>query len=214
MRRRFLAGIVAVLFVIAGASQVLAAESAADDPMGAEEFVRQLSNDALGILNDTTLTQSERDQAFRELLKRGFALDYVSRLVLGRHGRTASRAQLAEYNRVFPEYILRIYSSRLTEYGDEEFLVGGTAPAGKRDIYVRIKIVRPDGPPLTGDWRLRKIKGDFKVIDLKIEGISMVITQRDEFLTKIASSGLDSLIADLRRQAELDIAPTANAAVE
>ena len=214
MRRGFLASIVAVLFVISGASQVLTAESAAEDPMGAEEFIRQLSNDALGILNDTTLTQDERDQAFRDLLKRGFALDYVSRLVLGRHGRTASRAQMAEYDRVFPEYILRIYSSRLTEFGDEEIFVDGTAPAGKRDIYVRSKIIRPDGPPLATDWRVRKIKGDFKVIDLKIEGISMVITQRDEFLAKISSSGLDSLIADLKRQAELDTAPAAKAAVE
>ena len=214
MRRGFLASIVAVLLVISGASQVLAAESAAEDPMGAEEFVRQLANDALGILNDTMLTQDERDQAFRDLLKRGFALDYVSRLVLGRHGRTASRAQLAQYNRVFPEYILRVYSSRLTEFGDEEIFVDGTAPAGKRDIYVRSKIIRPDGPPLAADWRVRRIKEKFKVIDLKIEGISMVITQRDEFLAKIASSGLDSLIADLKRQAELDTAPAAKAAVE
>ncbi len=214
MRRGFLASIVAVLLVISGASQVLAAESAAEDPMGAEEFVRQLANDAVGILNDTMLTRDERDQAFRDLLKRGFALDYVSRLVLGRHGRTASRAQLAQYNRVFPEYILRVYSSRLTEFGDEEIFVDGTAPAGKRDIYVRSKIIRPDGPPLAADWRVRRIKEKFKVIDLKIEGISMVITQRDAFLAKIASSGLDSLIADLKRQAELDTAPAAKAAVE
>ena len=214
MRRGFLTSIVAVFFVVSGASQVLAAGTAVEDPMAAEEFIRQLSSDALVILNDTTLTQDERDQAFRDLLKRGFALDYVSRLVLGRHGRTASKAQMAEYNRVFPEYILRIYSSRLTEYGDEEFFVDGTTPAGKRDIYVRVKIVRPDGPPLAGDWRVRKIKGEFKVIDLKIEGISMVITQRDEFLAKISSSGLDSLIADLKRQAELDTAPAVKAAVE
>ena len=214
MRRGFLASIVAVLFVISGASQVLAAESAAEDPLGAEEFIRQLANDAFGILNDTMLTQDERDEAFRSLLKDGFALDYVSRLVLGRHRRTASKVQMAEYNRIFPEYILRIYSSRLTEYGDEEVFVDGTAPAGKRDIYVRSKISRPDGPPLAADWRVRRIKEEFKVIDLKIEGISMVITQRDEFLAKIASSGLDSLIADLKRHAEPDTAPAANAAVE
>jgi phospholipid transport system substrate-binding protein len=214
MRRGFLAGIVAIIFVVSGASQILAAETAAEDPTGAEEFVRQLAEHALSILNDTTLTQNERDEAFRGILKQGFALDYVSRLVLGRHGRTASRTQLAEYNRIFPEYILRIYSSRLTEYGDEEFVVDGTAPAGKRDIYVRVKIMRPDGPPLAGDWRVRKLKGNFKVIDIKIEGISMVVTQRDEFLAKIASSGLDSLIADLKRQAKLDTAQATKSAFE
>ncbi len=79
---------------------------------------------------------------------------------------------------------------------------------------MRSKIIRPDGPPLATDWRVRRIKEEFKVIDLKIAGISMVITQRDEFLAKIASSGLDSLIADLKRQARLDTAPAAKIAVE
>lgn len=214
MRRGFLASIVAVLFVISGASQGLTAESAAEDSIAAEEFVRLLANEAFGILNDTMLTQDERDKAFRSLLKDGFALDYVGRLVLGRHRRTASKAQVAEYDRIFPEYILRIFSSRLTEYGDEEIFVNGTAPAGKRDIYVRSRISRPDGPPLAADWRVRRIKEKFKVIDLKIEGISMVITQRDEFMAKIASSGLDSLIANLKRRAELDKAQTAKAVVQ
>ena len=93
-------------------------------------------------------------------------------------------------------------------------MVDGTAPAGKRDIYVRSQILRPDGPPLAADWRVRKIEEEFKVIDLKIEGISMVITQRDEFMAKIASSGLDELIADLRRRADMDTVPAANTTVE
>ena len=218
MRRGFLAGLIAVFFVISGANHTTAAEAAtttaAEDPIGAEAFIDQLANDALNILNDMALTRDERDQAFRDLLKRGFALNYVSRLVLGRHRRTASRKQLAEYERVFPEYILKIYSGRLSRYGDEEFVVDGTVPAGKRDIYVRSKIIRPDGPPLAADWRVRMIDEEFKVIDLKIEGISMVITQRDEFLAKIASSGLDSLITDLKRRSDMESEPTPKASVD
>ena len=214
MRRGILASVVTVLLLFSGGGPILAADTAADDPVAAEEFIRQLAGDAIGILNDTAMTQSERDEAFRALLREGFALDYVSRLVLGRHRRTASSAQKAAYEKVFPEYILRIYSSRLTRVGDEEFVVGGTAPAGKRDIYVRSKIVRPDGPPLAADWRVRKMGEELKVIDLKVEGISMVITQRDEFMAKIASSGLDSLIADLKRQSESKTAAPAETSIE
>lgn len=206
MATRLAKGLILSLFLIVGASAGAGAgtQTAAEDPLGAEAFVRDMADRGIAILNDTTLTQDERDFAFRELLRANFAMHYISRLTLGRHYRTASSQQKAEYRRIFPEYILRLYSSRLTEYGDEEFIVDGTAPAGKKDIYVRSKIVRRDGPPVSGDWRVRLMDGEFKIIDVKIEGISMVITQRDEFMSKISRSGLDALLADLRHDAGLE----------
>lgn len=179
------------------------AQTAAENPEGALAFVDKLANDALAVLNDVTITQEERDQAFRDLLADGFDLGYIGKLVLGSHRRRATPEQLAEYNRIFPEYVLRIYASRLTEFGDERFVVGTTQKAGKRDIYVRSQVVRPDGPPISADWRVRLVNGEFKVVDLRIEGISMVITQRDEFAAKISKDGLDSLIEGLRRRAGL-----------
>lgn len=188
-----------------------AAETAAEDPEGAKAFILALSDDALRILDDTTLTQQERDIAYRKILSKGFALKYIARLVLGRHGRSASKEQMEEYTRIFPDYILNIYVHRLTEFGDEQFIVGETTPAGKKDIYVRSEIIRPDGPPVAADWRVRIRDGRFRIIDLKIEGISMAATQRDRFAAKIAKVGLSGLIQSLKDEAGLDNAGTANA---
>jgi phospholipid transport system substrate-binding protein len=187
------------------------AETAAEDPDGARSFIIALSDDALKVLDDTTLNQQERDAAYRHILSEGFALDYIARLVLGRHGRSASKAQMEEYTRIFPDYILNIYVHRLTEFGDEQFIVGDTVAAGKKDIYVRSEIVRPNGPPVAADWRVRVRKGEFKIIDLKIEGISMAATQRERFAAKIAQVGLTGLIESLRSDAGLDDPQSANA---
>lgn len=196
---------------IDGAAPTMA-ETAAEDPEGAKAFILALSDDALRVLDDTTLTQRERDTAYRDILSRGFALDYIARLVLGRHGRSATKEQMEEYKRIFPEYILNIYVHRLTEFGDEQFIVGDTAPAGKKDIYVRSEIIRPNGPPVAADWRVRIRKGKFTIIDLKIEGISMASTQRERFAAKIAKVGLDGLIQSLKDDAGLERAQSAAAA--
>ena len=188
-----------------------AAETAAEDPEGARAFILALSDDALRVLDDTTLTQQERDDRYRDILSEGFALDYIARLVLGRHGRKATKEQMEEYTRIFPDYILNIYVHRLTEYGDEQFIVSDTAPAGKKDLYVRSEIVRPNGPPVAADWRVRIRKGEFKIIDLKIEGISMASTQRERFAAKIAEVGIAGLIQSLKDDAALDNTKAASA---
>ena len=194
----FITGLLALSIVVSANAQ-----SAAEDPEGARAFIEELSANAIAVLDDTSITQDEREAQFRALLAEHFDLRYIGRLVLGRHRRTASQAQRARYDEIFPEYVLKIYANRLTERGDEEFVVDGTAPAGRRDIFVRTRIVRPDGPPVAADWRVRLNEETFRVVDLKVEGISMAITQRDEFAAKISSDGLDALLDDLALQAQL-----------
>lgn len=213
----FLTALLTVWLIATGAQSfaqtankaVIVEGSAAADPEGARQFITALSDNVINVLNDTTKTQSERDEAFRELLRDGFALKYISRLILGRHRRGADRTLLQEFEEVFPEYVLRVYISRLAEFGDEEFIVENTAPAGKRDIFVRSQIVRPQGPSIIADWRVRKIDDVFKIIDLKIEGISMAVTQREEFSARISESSLRAVIDSLRE----DIASSDSAGV-
>lgn len=200
--------LLAIAFVVVGVP-AMAQDNASENPDQALAFVDQLANDALLVLDDTAMTQDERDQAFRDLLGKGFDLNYIGRLVLGRHWRGASGTQKSEFNEIFPEYVLRIYASRLTEFGDEEFEMGGTSPAGRRDVYVHSSVVRPNGPPIEADWRVRQKDGEYKIIDLKIEGISMVLTQRDEFSGRISQVGLDGLLVDLRDGAGMEDQVTA-----
>ncbi len=176
------------------------AQDAAPDADAAVRFVSQLVDQAMAVLRDTTLTREERDARLGELLRAGFALDYISRFVLGRHWRKASPEQRREYRNLFTDYIIKTYSTRLDEYHDETIEIGTGQAVGKRDVLVESSIIQRDAPPIPVEWRVRYRKGEFKVIDLKVEGISMAISQREEFSSVIQQKGIDGLIDSLRQK--------------
>lgn len=214
MAMAFIAAI-SILFLTTNANAQTNIEKAQDDPEGALIFVDILANKAIEVLDDITLNQDERDVAFKELLREGFDLDYIGKLTLGRHWRTANPEQKQEFQELFPEYVLSIYSDRLRERGDEVFEVINTVPAGKKDVYVRSEIIRPGAEPLLADWRVRYKNEAFKIVDLKIEGISMVLTQRDEFSSIINQDKFDGLLEDIRGKINgNDVAGDAKEALE
>lgn len=176
------------------------AEDAQSMPDEARAFIQDLADRTLDVLDDIHMTQDERDAEFHRLLKEGFEIDYLAKLVLGRHRKTASKDQMARFTELFPDYIIKIYADRLKQYGDERFYVTSTSPAGKKDIYVHSEVTRAGSTPFAADWRVRLIDGEFRIIDIKIAGISMLQTQRDEFSARINNVGMDGLIEDLQNK--------------
>ena len=176
---------------------------AATDPQGAAGFVRQLAEQALALLRNTGATLEQREAAFRNLLRDGFELDFIGRFTLGRHANNMTPDQQADFREAFGEFILKTYARRLSAYSGEVFTVTGAQVAGEHDAMVTSKIDRPGGaPPLVADWRVRDFGGRYKVVDVVVQGVSMAITQRQEFASVINSSGVNGLIAQLRARAD------------
>lgn len=174
------------------------AQTAQEMPDESQAFIQELAEKTLAVLDDIRLTQEERDTEFHRLLAEGFEIPYLSKLVLGRHRKTATSGQMAEFQQVFPDYIIKIYADRLKEYGDERFYVTGTYPAGKKDIYVQSQVTRAGREPFSADWRVRWMNEQLSIIDIKISGISMLQTQRDEFSSRINQVGFDGLLTEMR----------------
>jgi phospholipid transport system substrate-binding protein len=127
----------------------------------------------------------------------------VARLILGRHWRTASAAQQAEYLELFRAFALHTLASRLDVYGGQNFEITGARVVGRDDALVSTRILG-EGPPLAVDWRVRQRDDDRMVaIDVIVEGVSLIVTQRSEFGAVIERRGIDGLLAELRRRAEI-----------
>ncbi len=169
----------------------------ADTP---SQFIALLGDNAISTLLDDSLTDAERIKLFRGLMLERFDLPLISRFVLGVHWRRASAEQRDEYSVLFEAFIVQIYSSRLGTYGGETLRVKSARAAGK-DTIVTTEVRGPGTPSLKVDWRVRGYDGTYKVVDIIIEGASMVITQRDEFASVIRRSGgnVDGLLARLRK---------------
>lgn len=195
--RSIIAAIAMIVPLLAGTTTALA-QYVPIPPEEAEAFVGALAEHALDTLALQTVSLEEREIEFRQILSEGFALRYIGLLVLGKHRKTASREEIAEYQLYFDEFILKKYSALLGGYAGETFVVLSSRRSGKRDVLVKSEIRRRAGSSIPTEWRVRRMRAGLKIIDIKVEGISMVQSQREEFNAILTREGMIGLIAVLR----------------
>lgn len=194
MRRLFAAGILAVAIVVcAGAPRVRAQADATG-------FIAQLGGQAIQVLGPS-VPAPERLARFRELFRNDFDVPGIGQFVLGRYWRIATPAEQQEFLGLFQEYIVEAYSARLGEYGGEPFRVTGSRPSGG-EIVVTSQIIQKSGAPIEVDWFLANEGGTFKITDVYVGGVSMKVTERDEFGAVIQRNGgqVAPLLAQLRQK--------------
>lgn len=181
-------------FVMASSAVFASTEDAA-------QFVQRLGERTIETLRDEGLSLDQRRERFRGLLIQGFDISFIGRFVIGRYWRAATAEQRGAYMVLYNEFFLTTYASRIGGHGGRNFVVTGARVANAKDVIVRSRIERAGGRPISADWRVRKIDGRYRVIDIMVEGISMALTQRSEFTSLARRGGLDGLIMSLRARA-------------
>lgn len=171
---------------------------------GPKAFVTQLGERTISFLSEKNGSRESREQQLRELLREGFAVDRIGRFVLGKYRRTAQPAKVQEFVTVFEDYIVSLYASQFTRYGGETFEVLKVVNSSRaKDSMVVTKILPADGQEaLRLDFQVRKVGNEFKIMDVRIEGVSMILAQRDEFSAYIRKNNgnVDALISALRQR--------------
>ncbi len=183
-------------------------DQAVKTPVG--KFIQSLGDRAIGVIADKSITANQRNDRFRQILQDSFDLMTIGRFVIGRTWNTATPDQQQEYMKLFQALVIKSYGDRLTLYTGEGFTVTATRPESEKDYIVNSQITHPDGSePTTIDWRVRQKNGKFGVIDVVVEGVSLSVTQRQEYAAVIQSNDgkIDGLLALMRQQLQ---APTGN----
>ncbi len=138
-----------------------------------------------------------RRAALRDLIRGGFDLDLTSQLVLGKFWGRATPKQRTAFKDLFAQYLLNVYARQLDAYRIETLAVVASNRVGENDFLVQTSIVR-DGDTANAVWRVRAQGGEYRIIDVLIDGISLTLTQRSEFASVIGREGLDGMLAVLR----------------
>jgi phospholipid transport system substrate-binding protein len=194
-RRALLVALPAVW--VAGASTARA-EAAAED---AARFMSELLNHAIEVLNSKA-PLAERRERFRQLFHADFDGPGIARFVLGRYWRQASAAERQEFLRLFEDYVVYVYSARLSDFSGETFKVRGSR-ADQDAVIVSTDIFSPRATaPLKVDWRLITGNGGYKIADVVVEGVSLMVTERSEFASVIERHGgqVDGLLALMEKK--------------
>jgi phospholipid transport system substrate-binding protein len=198
MTRRFVLTIVSLL--IGSASLMVAPKAIATD---ANVFMNELWKHAVEVLSKKA-PLAERLARFRQLFQADFDGPGIARFVLGRYWRSASEQEQQEFLKLFEDYVIFVYGTRLSNFNGETFKIRGSRTDESGTI-VSTDIISPGGgaAPIKVDWRLVADKGAFKINDVIIEGISMLVTQRSEFASVIQRHGgqIGELLAMMRERA-------------
>ena len=95
--------------------------------------------------------------------------------------------------------MLESLMSRLGIFNDEYLDITGHNFTKKGDIFVLSQVVMTT-EAFDVDWRIRRFNGEYKIIDVRLEGISMVITSHEEVTSIAFSEGIDGLLETLRKR--------------
>jgi phospholipid transport system substrate-binding protein len=192
------------LLLAAGAGAALPVARAGAADTSAETFIERLGQETIEILKQRSLPPEERAKKLKAVLNQATDIQYVARVILGRHWRSASEDQRKEYLRLFDALVLQAMAERIDSYAGQTFDISGSRKVDDTDTVVSTNIAQPSGgPTYRVDWRVRKGEnGQSLLIDIVAEGVSLVITQRSEANDIVNRGGVDGLLTEMRRRLE------------
>ena len=173
---------------------------AGDDP---GTYVMTMTKNAIDTLTSQSISQQEKELQFGQLFDKNFDVPSISRFVLGKYWKQASTDQKKKFIKTFRDYVVKTYSSRFNEYSGEQLQLLNTENESNPKIFlVHTALERQDAPIIKVDWRIGKKKDRFVILDIIIEGISLAITQRSEFVSVIDQNegNIDQLISMLKEK--------------
>jgi phospholipid transport system substrate-binding protein len=172
-----------------------------------EQLVQKITEEVLtAIKSDKQLAAGDKQKAMR--LAEEKVLPYIdfeeaTRLAVGRAWSQATPEQKQKLVSEFRNMLVRTYSNAIEGYEGQTLKVlpsrGGKQDA-KDEATVRAQFVRAGGKPLPIEFQMRKTGETWKVYDIAVEGISLVLTYRSEFDAVVKQEGIDGLIKRLTQK--------------
>ncbi len=164
-----------------------------------ETFVNHVSKEVVDIINSVALSNVEKEEKLKVIFRIHLDTNWMGRFVMGRYYRATEKSQKKRYLKYYREYLVLSYVPRFREYSGGRFEVLRVRKDGKKDFYVQTNISSTNGDPdIRVDYKVRKNKkGDYKIIDVVGEGISLIATHRSDFGGLISRKGVPYFINKL-----------------
>lgn len=192
-----------LLALVCSFSFASANAQAAVDAQGAENFVKNVTEDGIENIINANIPQAEKDKRFEKLFNNALDLDFIGQFVLGRYWRTSTPAQREAFIEAYRKLNIQTWSKRFDEFKGRNFIFTGTTPSNtKNQIFVNSEVPMEQGAPAKVVWRVQQEGNSYKVVDIIIENVSLAITARNEYSAYIkkAPNGVDDLIKDLQNK--------------
>jgi phospholipid transport system substrate-binding protein len=186
----------------------------AQDP-GPDQLIRATADKIIEIIKGDKAIQSGDMKRILEVAETHasphFNFVRTTRLAMGANWKQASPAQQDALVREFRSLLLRTYAVALKEYRNQTIEVRPLKlPAGSTDVQVKTLVNQPGAKAIPIDYDMERTPQGWKVYDVTVGGVSLVVNFRSSFDSEIRKSGIDGLVSSLverNRSASAGIAP-------
>lgn len=179
---------------------------AADGAAAARAVVDRTIAEVLAILNEPGLSTDQRRARIEAIALDRFDFDTMAKLVLARDWRRFEPAQREEFVEEFRRHLAQSYGGRIERYEQERVDVSGERVEPRGDVTVLTRVVGGEADGVEVQYRLRERDGSWQVIDVVVEGVSLVSSYRQQFGEVLSQGGPEEL---LRRLREKNVEPPA-----
>jgi phospholipid transport system substrate-binding protein len=174
---------------------------AAEDPditIAPRQLIDDAASKIVTILGREGQSTDVRVAEIEEIAYELFDFTTMSKLVLARNWRKLDKEKRAEFVREFKRNLSRTYGTRLDRYDQEDIEIFGTQIEPRDDVSVKTRIVGGQFDGAVISYRLRERSERWRIIDVVIEGISLVSNYRSQFAEILTNGTIDDLMAKLR----------------
>lgn len=188
-----------VVLQLAAAAAVFAAVPVVGPAVAADpaQLVQNTAQRVIEIVK--TKTGADRQAAILALLQTSFDMPTMARAALGIHWNTATEQERTRFLKAVATAEAKAYSERFGQYGGQTLSVGKVTPRANGVTIVDSRLNQTSGPPIKLEWEVR----NDRITDVKVEGVSMVMTRRSDFNSYIQNHGgkVEPLISELEARA-------------
>lgn len=174
--KSFLLVLSSVLFF---ASYVMAQKPTSEQ---ASQFVKTMSQEVIDVLKNNQNNFKGRQGGFKSIFNKAADVPKIAKFVAGRAWLNADEKVRSEYVEVYRDYMASLYATRITDYNNQTVKVNRVSEIAGNGYVVNTFLTSPSEPKdMSVIWQLSADDEKLLISDLRIENISMTLTQRAEF---------------------------------
>ena len=171
-----------------------------DNLLKSRLFIENLGEQVLKEVADEKISAKQREMNFRKLYLNSFDNEYISKFVLGRHWNKIDSQTKKSFIKSFNDYLIMVYAPKFKGWNGEFKTIGSQFENNMYIVAMSLVSKGKKVPSLNLDWRMYISKnGGFRILDVNIDGVSMLVTQRAEFSSVIKNhpKGVKGLIQQM-----------------
>jgi phospholipid transport system substrate-binding protein len=175
------------------------ASALSDNAQNVRAFVDNLGKKVIAVIDSPSMNDSEKKKILQDMFSQNVDIKWMAKFVLGRGWNNATNEQRRRYMQAYQKYLVNNYTKRFSDYSGSQYKITDIRRQSNNQyiVVMNIKTNTQKKQEIQAGYWVRAQGGNFKISDIIIEGVSLIVTQREDFSSVLKRDGMEQLIKNI-----------------